>query len=213
MTPDLPLSRGRDVGAADVRAAQRRGPEGEGSSGRWRRRLLGVAALVLLTVLSLGAYRLARALPESPLFFSLGYLGVFLLTMTCSATLFLPVPAWGAVTAAGAFLHPVLLGICAGAGAATGELTGYVAGRSGRLLLNGVSEGVVGRVRRHLDRRGFLTLFLLSAVPNPLFDVAGLTAGSLGYSPWRYWLAVALGKSVVYVALALGGQALIPLIF
>ena len=177
---------------------------------RWRRRLLGAAALVLLTVLSLGAYRLARALPESPLFFSLGYLGVFLLTMTCSATLFLPVPAWGAVTAAGAFLHPVLLGICAGAGAATGELTGYVAGRSGRLLLNGVSEGIVGRVRRHLHRRGFLTLFLLSAVPNPLFDVAGLTAGSLGYSPWRYWLAVALGKSVVYVALALGGQALIP---
>lgn len=41
-------------------------------------------------------------------------------------------------------------------------------------------------------------------------NTAGLTAGSLGYSPWRYWLAVALGKSVIYVALALGGQALIP---
>jgi membrane protein YqaA with SNARE-associated domain len=180
---------------------------------RWRGRLLGGAALVLLTLLSLGAYRLARAIPESPLFYSLGYAGVFLLTMTCSATLFLPVPAWGAVTAAGAFLHPVLLGLVAGAGAATGELTGYVAGRSGRLVLSGTSEGIVGRLHGYMHRRGFLTLFVLSAVPNPLFDVAGLTAGSLGYSPWRYWLAVALGKSLVYVTLALGGQYVIPLIF
>jgi hypothetical protein len=58
-----------------------------------------------------------------------------------------------------------------------------------------------------------LTLFLLAAVPNPLFDVAGLTAGSVGYSPWRYWLAVMLGKSIVYTALALGGQQLVPLLF
>jgi hypothetical protein len=43
--------------------------------------------------------------------------------------------------------------------------------------------------------------------------VAGLAAGSLGYSVWRYWLAVALGKSLVYMALALGGQALVPLVF
>jgi membrane protein YqaA with SNARE-associated domain len=202
VTPDLPLSR-----------AHERGSGGEGPSNPWRARLLGAGVLILLTLLSLGAYRLARALPESPLFFSLGYLGVFLLTMTCSATLFVPVPAWGAVTAAGAFLHPVLLGLVAGAGAATGELTGYIAGRSGRLILSGATEGIVGRVRGHMDRRGFLTLFLLSAVPNPLFDVAGLTAGSLGYSPWRYWLAVALGKSIVYITLALGGQTLIPLIF
>jgi membrane protein YqaA with SNARE-associated domain len=180
---------------------------------RWRARLLGLAALVLLTVVSLGAYRVAQALPESPLFLSLGFLGVFLLTMMCSATLFLPVPAWGAVTAAGAFLHPVLLGLAAGAGAATGELTGYIAGRSGRLIMNGGSERVVGWLRSHFERRAFLTLFLLSAIPNPLFDVAGLTAGSLGYSPWRYWLAVAMGKSLVYTVLALGGQTLVPLLF
>lgn len=167
----------------------------------------------MLTLVSLAAYRLARALPESPLFLSLGYLGVFLLTMACSATLFLPVPAWGAVTAAGAFLHPVLLGLAAGAGAATGELTGYIAGKSGRLILTGSSEGIVGWLRSHFQKRAFLTLFLLAAIPNPLFDVAGLTAGSVGYSPWRYWLAVMLGKSIVYTVLALGGQALVPMLF
>jgi uncharacterized membrane protein YdjX (TVP38/TMEM64 family) len=186
---------------------------GDTRSSQWRARLFGVVLLVLLTGVSLAAYRVARTLPESPLFFSLGYLGVFVLTMACSATLFLPVPAWGAVTAAGAILHPIVLGVVAGAGAATGELTGYVAGRSGRLALTGDVHPLMGRLRGLVDRRAFLTLFLLSAMPNPLFDVAGLTAGSLGYSPWRYWLAVMLGKSVVYVTLALGGQALVPLLF
>lgn len=115
-------------------------------------------------------------------------------------------PAWGAVSVAGAYLHPVLLGLAAGSGAATGELTGYLAGRGGRLVLGKNPPGIVVRISRLMDRHGFLTLFLLSAIPNPLFDVAGLTAGSLRYSPARYWLAVALGKSLVYTTLALGGQ-------
>jgi membrane protein DedA with SNARE-associated domain len=183
-------------------------------------RLIGLASLALLTVVSLGAYRLAQSFPESPLFLSLGYAGVFVLTMACSATLFLPVPAWGAIAVAGGFLNPVLLGLAAGAGAATGELTGYIAGRSGRLLVMGDPSAdsgfltrtlgrVLARLRALVGERAFLTLFLLAAIPNPLFDAAGMTAGSLGYSPWRYWLAVALGKSIVYTTLALGGQALL----
>ena len=180
---------------------------------RWltgkRRLVLGIIVLVGLTAVSLLAFQVARTLPDSPLFQSLGYLGVFLLTMSCSATLFLPVPAWGAVTVAGGYLHPLLLGLAAGSGAATGELTGYLAGRGGRLVLGEQTGGIVGRISRLMDRHGFLTLFLLSAIPNPLFDVAGLTAGSLRYSPVRYWLAVASGKSIVYISLALGGQALL----
>ena len=103
---------------------------------------------------------------------------------------------------------------------ATGELTGYIAGRSGRLLVLGdpsTEYGPVGRLVSRLfgclntlvGEKAFLTLFMLAAIPNPLFDAAGMTAGSLGYSPWRYWLAVALGKSIVYTTLALGGQALL----
>ena len=191
--------------ANDLPASPVVGSRGSG----WRRLALGIGLLVGLTVASLGAFQVAQTLPYSPLFRSLGYLGVFLLTMTCSATLFLPVPAWGAVTVAGGSLLPLLSGLAAGARAATGELTGYLAGRGGRLVLGEQSAGVMGRISRLMDRHGFLTLFLLSAIPNPLFDVAGLTAGSLRYSPVRYWLAVAMGKSVVYVTLALGGQALL----
>src|SRR5262245_53169431 len=112
--------------------------------------------LVLLTLLSLGAYQLAQKLPESGLLRTLGYFGVFLLTMSCSASLFLPVPAFGAIGIAGGFLNPLLVGMIAGAGAATGELTGYLAGRSGRLVLSGRSAGLAGRLRGLVDRHGFL---------------------------------------------------------
>jgi uncharacterized membrane protein YdjX (TVP38/TMEM64 family) len=103
-----------------------------------------------------------------------------------------------------------LLGLAAGAGAATGELTGYIAGRSGRLALGNQDHHWFGRIHRLIDGHGFMTLFLLSAIPNPRFDIAGITAGSLGFSPVRYWLAVALGKTLVYTLLARGGQALLP---
>jgi uncharacterized membrane protein YdjX (TVP38/TMEM64 family) len=191
-------------GSAEVESAN----ASAGQRSPWRRTALGITLLAVLSLTSFVAFQAAQTLPDSPLFRSLGYLGVFLLTMTCSATLFLPVPAWGAVTVAGGYLHPLFLGLAAGAGAATGELTGYLAGRGGRLVLGGRQSGIVVRVSWLMDRHGFLTLFLLSAIPNPLFDVAGLTAGSLKYPPHRYWLAVALGKSVVYITLALGGQAL-----
>ncbi len=180
--------------------------------GHWRRRLLGVALLAGLAVLSFAAFRIARTFPESPQFLSLGYAGVFLLTLSCSATLFLPVPAWGAVAIAGSFLNPFLLGLAAGAGAATGEFTGYIAGRSGSMALGHHDHPWFGRVHRLIDGHGFLALFLLSAIPNPLFDIAGIIAGSQGFSPVRYWLAVALGKSLVYTLLALGGQAVMPIL-
>lgn len=176
------------------------------------RRLLGAAVLVGLTLLSLGAYRLARTLTDSPLFLTFGYVGVFLLTMSCSATLLLPVPAFGVIAVAGSVLNPLLVGIIAGAGAATGELTGYLAGRSGRLLLDGPTPRLIERLRGLVERHGFLTLFVLSAIPNPLFDLAGLTAGSTGYSPRRYLIAVALGKATIYTVIALAGEAIMPLL-
>ena len=76
--------------------------------------------------------------------------------MSCSATLFLPIPSWGAIGVAGGFLNPILVGLCAGAGSATGELTGYFAGRGGRLVLSDRGPAFVGRIQQIVRRRGFL---------------------------------------------------------
>lgn len=178
--------------------------------GKWRARIGGMVVLVLMTGFAILAARLAYVLPESPLIETFGYLGVFVLTMCSSATLFLPAPAFGAIGVIGSILNPLLVGVVAGMGAATGEMTGYFAGRSGRMVLQGGEGGRVQRLRGWVERYGFWALFLLSAIPNPIFDMAGLTAGSVGYPIHRYWLAVACGKSLVYSLIATLGSGIIP---
>jgi membrane protein YqaA with SNARE-associated domain len=45
-------------------------------------------------------------------------------------------------------------------------------------------------------------LFLLALIPNPVMDVAGIAAGSLGYPFTKYVLLVVSGKILRYVGLA-----------
>jgi len=176
--------------------------------GAWRTRAIGLATLIVLTAVAVGAFQLSRELLDSAIFQTFGYAGVFLLTLCCSATLFLPAPAFGAVGIAGGVLNPLFVGLAAGLGAATGELTGYVAGRSGRAVVGVAAGPLAARLRGWMAQYGFFGLLLLSAIPNPMFNAAGLTAGSLGYPAHRYWVAVALGKSLNYSVIALVGHAL-----
>jgi len=139
-----------------------------------------------------------------PLFRLLGYPGIFLIGFFSSASIALPVPGLASVCAGGSILglHPLLVGLVTGLGEALGELTGYFAGLGGRGLVEG--QGWYRRVSAWVRRRGDLALFLLSAVPNPLFDLAGIAAGGLRF-PWpRFLVAVWLGKTVkgVWVAYA-----------
>ena len=73
-------------------------------------------------------------------------------------------------------------------------------GRWGRTLRR---AGAV--VDRLMLRWGFLTLLVLSAVPNPLFEFAGITAGAVRMNFWRFLLAVFIGKTIRALVLAFVG--------
>ena len=80
----------------------------------------------------------------------------------------------------------LIAGTCEGAG----ELTGYFLGRSGEELLSG--RRFYRRLRVWMGHHGGLVLFILSVVPNPFFDAAGIAAGALRYpcggsSGWSGW--------------------------
>jgi uncharacterized membrane protein YdjX (TVP38/TMEM64 family) len=156
--------------------------------------LLGLAALAAgsAAVVLLGD-RVLLAEPS-------GLLGVFLLSLVGNATIVLPVPAIAAAFAAGAAFNPLLVGVVAAAGATLGELTGYLAGASGR----GIVRHRVGhrRIETWMGRRGALTLLVLAAVPNPFFDLAGMTAGVVRYPVWRFLAFTWAGKSVKFLAAA-----------
>jgi uncharacterized membrane protein YdjX (TVP38/TMEM64 family) len=136
-------------------------------------------------------------------FASLGYAGAFLAMLASNATLVLPAPGLIIVFALGNSLNPILVGLCGAAGAALGELTGYITGLSGVVVLENTQAA--GRIRYWMDRNGVLTIFLLSVFPNPFFDIAGLMAGAGKMPVWKFLLTAFLGKTIQSITIALAG--------
>jgi len=134
-----------------------------------------------------------------------GYLGVFAISLLASATIFVPVPAIAVVFALGSVLNPVLVGLAAGLAEPIGELTSYIAGYSGRVALSNRTTGAYARMVSWMQRRGSLVLFTLSAVPNPIFDLAGLAAGALRFPLWKFLLICWPGKTIKCMGIALAG--------
>lgn len=143
---------------------------------------------------------------------ALGYPGAFLVAFLAAATVLVPVPGFVVIAGAGAIWHPALVGLAAGLGAATGELVGFAAGRTGRAALKGRRGDRWQTAETWLRRFGFWAILALAALPNPFFDALGLAAGALAYPPGRFWLASALGNSLKHVTIAyIGGSIAWPL--
>ena len=139
-----------------------------------------------------------------------GYIGLFVISIIGNATLFLPAPVFVVACAAGLALGPISVGIVAGTGAAIGELTGYLAGYGGKVI---VPEGeLYQRLHAFMDRHGMLAILLLAAIPNPIFDVGGIIAGVLKMPVWKFLIAAAIGKSIRLGVTAYACQAGIPLL-
>lgn len=154
----------------------------------------------------LAAVVLAR--PDMEALAQYGYPGIYLTMFLSSATVLLPAPGMAFVLAASTFWNPLLVGIAAGLGAATGELTGFLLGYGGRAAFEGRYSKLLGRFDGWLRKYGFVALFSMAVIPNPVFDVAGLAAGSLGYPVWKFLIAVGTGNLIKYIAVSyLGGKA------
>ena len=125
------------------------------------------------------------------------FFGVFLVTAIANATTIVPVPYIPIVACIAQQSNLFGLIIPAGAlGSMLGESVAFFVGRSGRDVID--DTRFYRWVQRQLLKpwRAFLVLFLLAAPPNPLFDIAGLTAGALGLPYWLFATAVFLGRLI-----------------
>lgn len=132
-----------------------------------------------------------------------GYPGIFLLSFMAYATVLLPAPGVAVVIAMGAVFHPLGVGVAAGAGAALGEITGYLAGFSGQAVIERV--GIYDRLTKWMARNGPLTVLVLAAVPNPFFDIAGATAGALGMRMSKFLFWCWIGETIKMIIFAYSG--------
>ncbi len=164
---------------------------------------LGRALSLLLAVgITAAVFAFGRQLAR---FATYGYLGVFLITLVGNATIILPVPGLLAVYAGGAVLNPFMVSLVAGVGQSLGELTGYLAGYGGGGVIE--NRAYYAKVQGWMQRRGFVTIVVLAAIPNPVFDVAGICAGALHMPVSKFLLACWLGKTAKALAVALLGLA------
>lgn len=140
-------------------------------------------------------------------------LGVFVLTALATATIVVPVPYIPIIlriaeqTPDTATL--ILIAVAAGAGSVIGEISGYMVGRAGRHAFQDtrMSRWVATQMTHPV--RAFGALLVLSAPPNPLFDVAGIAAGTFGVPFWLFATAVFLGRMLRMLGLVFLGAYLV----
>ncbi|MFN7036694.1 MAG: VTT domain-containing protein [Bellilinea sp.] len=140
---------------------------------------------------------------------ALGYPGIFLVSLLANATLILPVPGVLFTSAMGAVFNPFWVAVAAGTGAALGELSGYLAGFSGQGIVEKTQWS--DRFELWMRKYGPITILVLSFVPNPLFDVAGITAGILKMPLWQFLLFSWIGKVLKMLLFSYGGSFVLNL--
>jgi uncharacterized membrane protein YdjX (TVP38/TMEM64 family) len=142
--------------------------------------------------------------PQIQRFRHYGYPGVFLISLIGNATIVLPVPALAVTFGMGAALYWPLVGLAAGIGEALGESTGYLAGYGGAAVIE--NRELYNRLQYWMENHGMLTIFILSVIPNPIFDLAGISAGASRYAFYKFILAAWVGKTIKTMIFAWAGS-------
>jgi membrane protein DedA with SNARE-associated domain len=133
----------------------------------------------------------------------LSYGGLMLVAMVSGLSFVIPGPSVAGVLVGGATLNPWLVGLCMGVGSAIGEMPGFAA-----VHLNAdarVVRKVFGArfLTRWMVRHGPLTIFLLAAIPNFLFDVGAMVAGANRMKFNTFFFSTLFGKIVRFTMAAL----------
>jgi membrane protein DedA with SNARE-associated domain len=141
-----------------------------------------------------------------------GYAGVFVAALMANATVLIPAPGVAIVFTVGGLqtLNPLLLGISAGTGGAIGELSGYLAGFSGQAVVE--RTNVYDRIRPWVEKYGGWAILVLTAIPNPVFDVAGIAAGIMKMPLRTFLISVWVGQMIKMTLFAYAGYSSIPAI-
>jgi membrane protein YqaA with SNARE-associated domain len=184
-----------------------------------RRNYVSVLTLLIIITISVSLFFYGRN-PERVLELEkYRYLGAFLISLIGNAAVLLPgivLPILAALgvdfyQAGGGLAGPIIIGLVGGVGAAIGEIVAYMAGYSGRGVIE--RSRLYKRLANWVMKWGAVAIFVLSLVPL-FFDVVGIAAGILRFPLWRFILVCWLGRTILYVsivvAVALGWETVFP---
>lgn len=168
----------------------------------WQQKVISAAIIVFVIVITVLLFMFRDKVSELG---NYGYLGAFIISLVANATVILPMPGLAILIGLGASFNPILIALFGAIGGAIGELSGYIIGRSGRVITS--ENKWYRRAEKWMQqKRGFLTLFLFALLPFLPLDVAGLVAGVSRYPIWKFFLACTLGKVILYVIMIYTGD-------
>jgi len=175
--------------------------ESASKSSNLQTNILRVLALVTVIAITIYIISIRDRVAE---FKQYGYLGIFFVALLANATIFIPAPGVAIIYAMGAIFNPIYVGLAAGTGGAIGELSGYLAGFSGQGIIE--RTHVYERVKPYVEKYGGWAILFLSAIPNPLFDVAGFAAGIAKMSMRTFLFSVWIGQLIKMTLFAYAGK-------
>jgi membrane protein YqaA with SNARE-associated domain len=169
----------------------------------WRLHIIRLVTLVFVIALTvtLIIYR-----DEIQNLGALGYPGIFLVSILANATIIIPLPGVLLTAAMAAILNPFWVAVASGTGATLGELSGYLAGFSGQVVVERADRQ--GRLINWMKKYGGVTILVLAFIPNPAFDMAGMTAGALKMPVAQFLLWAWFGRVARMLLIAYGGEAI-----
>ena len=176
---------------------------------RLRGKVLPILALSFVIAISVGIFLYHDRIAELGYY---GYPSVFLVSMIWNSTVLVVIPSFWIyfpLQRFGPDFFPPLLGLAGGAGAAVGELTAYMAGYSGRGILQ--RRRGYARAERWVKRWGAIIIFGFNFVPLFPIDLIGIAAGALRYPLWKFFLICLAGRSLAYTIIACIGAGWIQL--
>jgi membrane protein YqaA with SNARE-associated domain len=151
---------------------------------------VGLAAIITVTVIGL----VRGDLFDVDRLKTLGYPGVFFLSFLGSVSMVLPVPGLVSVCGGSVLLNPFFLGLLGGVGETIGEISGYSIGYGGGTVVE--RHRLYFKLKDLMARRGVPILFIVSTIPNPIFDLIGIAAGSVRFPLPRFLATVLVGKTL-----------------
>ena len=162
--------------------------------------ILRIIALAVVIGITVYIYSIRERVDD---FAAYGYPGIFIIALMANATVFLPAPGVAVVFAMGSIFHPLGVALAAGTGGAIGELSGYLAGFSGQAVVE--RSSIHDKIDPWIKKYGGWAILVLSAIPNPFFDIAGIAAGIAKMPLWRFLLFCWIGQLIKMAMFAYAG--------
>lgn len=146
--------------------------------------------------------------------YSLGYIGIFAISLLASLIVFIPVPYLFIIlfAALSGKFDPLLLVISSASGATIGKMILYQSFYSGSRIAKPQTRNNLNAFRVFISRYAWIAVMIAAATPSP-DDIVYVPLGIARYSRMRFFSALLVGKIIITVLTVYGASILTSSVF